>query len=179
VSLIYSSGPGHEISVSEEDGRAVLGTSSGVYGFVRVPAADVPVVARRIAEAMHEAAGLPAPLILDWLAGLHDAVTLGGVTLGREGRDILFGMPRGQSTGHLTPAEARDLATVLAVYAAEAEEIPDPADVEALAMVIFAEVPDSSRPPAIYKLRRPCCPAVDEAAGSGPWLSLAPILPAS
>jgi hypothetical protein len=160
---IYNPRPGEELRVGPSsagaDGlaSAVIGVNGGVFrssGEVRVLAADVPTVAHRLAEAMHEAAGLPAPLILEWPAGLQDAVTIGGVTLGREGRDILVGMPRGQSTGHLSPADARDLAAVLAVYAAEAETIPDPAVVDELATVIAPAIP------VAYMSVNPDAPAV-------------------
>jgi hypothetical protein len=147
---IYNPRPGEELRVGPwsegEDGlaSAVLKLNGGTFApsaSVRVLAADVPAVARRIAVAMHETAGLPAPLILEWPAGLQDAVTIGGISVAREGRDILIGLPPGPSTRHLDPAEARDLATVLAVYAVEAEAIPDPAVVDELATAIAPVIP--------------------------------------
>lgn len=131
-------------------GGAQFTAAGPAHGFVAsaaVPAQDVPAVARRLAEAMHEAAGLPAPIVLEPAGGV-DSGTVDGHILGttfevshHAGNVRMgFGQPAGQML-NASPEDARFIAGLIAQHAgaaeAEANE-PDPAEVEVLAGILLA-----------------------------------------
>lgn len=98
-----------------------------------VPDAKVPEVAREILRAMHEAAGLPVPIVLErqtehtfrsWYK--IDRRAPGSVLINPE--------------GPLSYSGARRFAAALAGAVERAEGEPDPAEVEALARVILSEL---------------------------------------
>ena len=89
--------------------------------------AEVPAAARRINAELHEAAGLPAPLILD---RVPESTFTGSIHIDGRGR-ILLDPP-----GPLSPEGARRFASALAAAAERGEAEPDPAEVEALAEVL-------------------------------------------
>ncbi|HLK00292.1 MAG TPA: hypothetical protein VKU39_10350 [Streptosporangiaceae bacterium] len=137
---MYRPRPGEEICVSRDAGDPVLSVCAGTHGFVagvRVPAEETPAIARMIAEAMCEAAGLPAPVILDRPADLAPVSVPSGVVAGIEDGTILLSVVPGRSAP-LRPGDARHLAAALAHFADHVESEPDPADVEALAEAISA-----------------------------------------
>lgn len=155
---IYTPRPGEEISVSSVYGDAVAGArgcrviiSSEHIASMRIPASDVPGVAAGIAGAMHEAAGLPAPVILErpatsaWGTATPLGVIYSYTSATVTGAEHLIGV--GDSPG-LGPSQARDVAAILAAYAdapADAEDGPDAADVKALAGVLA----DVDLPPGV------------------------------
>jgi len=103
-----------------------------------IPAADVPGVAAGIAAAMHEAAGLPAPVILERPeVTFKDGVNRAGrIEVGRLGDRVTVGL-YGIQPEELEPDVARRLAALIAVRADEAQDgEPDPAEVEELATIL-------------------------------------------
>lgn len=103
-----------------------------------VPASDVPGVAAKTAIAMHEAAGLPAPVILDRPDITTDIHYFGE----RRGYQPSVGRNTNPARpvhlvfdGGMTRTEAYELAALLAAYADTAPE-PDPAEVAELAEVL-------------------------------------------
>lgn len=143
--------PGEEITVSRDaDGKCAVAVASGTrVTSARILAEEVPGAAAGIATAMHEAAGLPAPLILGrpeatFEGGIHRA---GSIEVGRLGGRVTVGL-YGIQPEEIEPAEARRLAALIAVRADEIQaDEPDPAEVEELAAEIRREHhPDSGRP---------------------------------
>ena len=89
----YLPRPGEEISVSQDGDDHCLVTVCGSRGFAattRVLPDEVPAVAAGIAAAMHEAAGLPAPVILERPeVTFKDGVNRAGrIEVGRLAEDI-------------------------------------------------------------------------------------------
>jgi hypothetical protein len=127
----YTDSGGDELEITRVGGAsgAVLWAPARVL----VDRADVPRVAREIAEAMHEAAGLASPAVLERPSlpqgASHLILSPGTVGPGtRPGRVHL------ECPAALTAGEARRIAAALALFAerAEAEE----AGAEALAAAI-------------------------------------------
>jgi len=135
--LAYRAGQGQFIRVGRSDtGGCVFGTSTTEYGpgtTVRIAPDDVPGAARDIAAAMHEAAGLPAPVMLAGLAfedcdqvlssGFRTYLATGGL-VGIEG------------AGDIHPSAARRPIARIACIADRAEETAADAEVEELAAVL-------------------------------------------
>ena len=139
----YTPRPGEVICVgggSGDYGHASIATAAGpgTHGTVNVPAADVPVVAAGIATAMHEAAGLPVPVILErpeitFKDGPNRA---GSIEVGRLRDRVTVGL-YGIQPEELEHGDALRLAALIAIRAAEVQRNePDPAEVEDLACVI-------------------------------------------
>lgn len=111
---------------------------------VHVEAADFPA----LIAALHEAAGLPAPVILERpeiSPGEAKGVNVFTVDLNR---DLSVRVGLGSAKGvPLGPSVARHLASVIAAYAdaAEAAREPDPAEVEELT----AEISEALKGPVI------------------------------
>ena len=100
-----------------------------------IPAADVPATAKGIAEGMHQAAGLPVPIMLerpDLDTGKAPYVTLGGVTIGT----TADGKVQCHADGDFDPAFARTVAGHLAACADLAEHDEAAAEVRPLAELI-------------------------------------------
>lgn len=133
----YTDGDGDKLTI-EAGTRAILLRVASDDAVVAVGRADLPEVAAR----MYEAAGLPAPVILsrpeiDLQTG--KGVNLFSVALG-DGT-VLVSQGSGHGCVPLAPGVARLLAAVIAAYADAAEASdPDPAEVEALAEKISAEM---------------------------------------
>jgi len=112
------------------EGHAALSTEDGA---VRVSAGDLP----QVVAALYEAAGLPAPVILD--RPEHPVLDLiPGVSFEVRNRGV-EGIRRPSATESGTLWEAatiRHFAASLAVLADEAEAAPHPAEVAELAAVI-------------------------------------------
>ena len=148
----YLPRPGEEIDVCRDsDSRCAvtvikerLGTS------VRISADEVPAVAAGIAAAMHEAAGLPAPVILERPEiDPEGAAGVNVFTVGLD-RDLSVCVSYGkQKPIPVAPSVARKLASVIAAYADAAEaarRAPDPAEVEELAYILRAVTPGMAYP---------------------------------
>jgi hypothetical protein len=132
---VYSPRPGEEITVTRDtDGRCAVVISSRAASLsVRILAAEIPSVSAGIAAAVHEAAGLPAPVILERPEGIDAA-------LGRP--DGIFSAGSYAFTVHdgridmtgpvhcMLAEEAEFVAAALAVCAAVVRTAePDPAEV--------------------------------------------------
>jgi hypothetical protein len=134
------------ITSCETPGHALLRVNDGDVSETCVGAAELPGVIA----AMYEAAGLPAPVILErpetTPAGTSTAI--GFVYPFRSARGDLVGVVTSEvRDAYLTPTEARKAAAVIAAYADEADADPDPAEVEELAAFIrSAHHPDSGKP---------------------------------
>ncbi len=136
----YSSRPGHSVSVRLAEGAEEacelrvggdITTSRGEPATTTsVPDAKVPEVARGILAAMHEAAGLPVPIVLDRVGGdkFSHWFELGRSTLGPS---VLL-----DPHAALSFRAAREFAAALVAAVERAESEPDPAEVEALAKVL-------------------------------------------
>lgn len=142
----YTPRPGEEIHIvaEGEDARLyVAGKASGgvLHASARILAGEVPRVAAQIAAAMHEAAGLPAPVILErpaQIPGRGEGNEFGRFTLVyNSGHEVGIAV-NGHGDG-LPPAEARRMAAHLLARADEAQSQPDPAEVGELAAVIAAD----------------------------------------
>jgi hypothetical protein len=147
---VYLPRPAERITVSRDgEDHCLLAVFADGASVVRVLPDEVPGVAAGIATAMHEAAGLPAPVILERPAAtFRDGVNrAGNIEVGRLGGRVTVGL-YGIQPEEIGPAEARRLAALIAVRAEEARgDEPDPAEVEELAGAIrTAHHPDSGRP---------------------------------
>ena len=148
----YLPRPGEEISVSQDGDDHCLVTVCGSRGFAattRVLPDEVPAVAAGIAAAMHEAAGLPAPVILERpeIRAAGSRTVLGTVYAYRSSRGDLSGLSDWEK--FLKPGEAREAGAVLAAYADAAEAArnePGPAEVEELAYILRAVTPGMAYP---------------------------------
>ena len=109
---------------------------------VTMPAAEVAARAREICAAMHEAAGLPAPIMLERpeLPKAWDDVHIGGITVSRHSEP---GLPIHTSGGHddLSATQARQLAALLAALADEADAAKEQEAVTKLRTIIRANLP--------------------------------------
>lgn len=112
---------------------------------VHIEAADFPA----LIAALYEAAGLPAPVILErpgatFEGGVNRA---GPIEVGRLGGLVTVGL-YGIQPEEIEPAEARRLAALIAICADEVQDgEPDPAEVEELATAIRTGLhPGSGRP---------------------------------
>ena len=141
----YCPCPGDEIMVarsSRADGAPLIRARSQSTFGAAVPPADIPAVARKLAEAMHEAAGKPAPIILERLEvlGNPDSRILGtAFEVSHRPGWVRLGFD--ERNGHMlntSPENARFIAALIAQHADAAGKAagPDPAEVEALADVI-------------------------------------------
>jgi hypothetical protein len=142
---IYTPRPGDRVTVRAAPGGRGCGlaVSTDLAAETGIPAADIPAVAAGIALAMHEAAGLPAPVILERPPVVtREAIIVPGARFRVHGNaiqaDPLCGS--GVQQESFAPAAIRDIAAALAVMADEAESEPDPAEVEELARVIRADL---------------------------------------
>lgn len=136
----YSYSPRHRdgISVEMTEGAEdacsilvageVISTATGPATTMSVPDAKVPEVARGIFRAMHEAAGLPVPIVLD---RVDESAFADWFEVRRGPERVLL-----DSAGPLDFAGARGFAAALAGAVERAESEPDPAEVEALAEVL-------------------------------------------
>lgn len=144
---VYMPRPGEWVRVSRVEtlGGCLIGTYEEDCGHAtstRVLPEDVPAVARQIAEAMHEAAGLPAPVILERPgATVKDGVNRAGpIEVGRLGDRVTVGL-YGIQPEEIEPAVARRLAALIAIRADEVQsDEPDPAEVQELAAEIRSEL---------------------------------------
>ena len=142
----YLPPPGEEISIGQDGADHCLVTVCGSRGFAattRVLPDEVPAVAAGIAAAMHEAAGLPAPVILERPEiDPEGAAGVNVFTVGLD-RDLSVCVSYGkQKAVPVAPSVARKLASVIAAYADAAQahqDEPDPAEVGELAAVIAAD----------------------------------------
>ena len=142
----YLPPPGGEISIGQDGDDHCLVTVCGSRGFAattRVLPDEVPAVAAGIAAAMHEAAGLPAPVILERPEiDPEGAAGVNVFTVGLD-RDLSVCVSYGkQKAVPVAPSVARKLASVIAAYADAAQahqDEPDPAEVGELAAVIAAD----------------------------------------
>lgn len=142
----YLPPPGEEISIGQDGDDHCLVTVCGSRGFAattRVLPDEVPAVAAGIAAAMHEAAGLPAPVILERPEiDPEGAAGVNVFTVGLD-RDLSVCVSYGkQKAVPVAPSVARKLASVIAAYADAAQahqDEPDPAEVGELAAVIAAD----------------------------------------
>lgn len=123
---------GDVLSISEREGKP--GTALvKARGGAEVSAADLPEIVR----ALHEACGLPSPLILSRPETASGVRWVGDVYTGRLGSKVTIGR-RVEQPDELDPDDALELA---AAIAANAEAIrrgePDAAEVDDLAGVIM------------------------------------------
>ena len=137
---VYNPRPGDRVTVSAAPGGRGCGLAVCADGaaMTGIPAADVPGVAAGIAAAMHEAAGLPAPVILERPeVTFKDGVNRAGrIEVGRLGDRVTVGL-YGIQPEELEPDVARRLAALIAVRAGEVQDgEPDPAEVEELATIL-------------------------------------------
>lgn len=103
---------------------------SGMSALCPVRDEDVPTVARELLRGLHEAAGLPVPIVLD---RVDKSVFSGRFHV----RDRHYpGSVVVDATGPVTFEAARRYAAALAAAVERAESEPDPAEVERLAEVI-------------------------------------------
>jgi hypothetical protein len=130
--------PGEFIRVSRSNtGACLVGTSaaeSGPGDSVRILPGDVPLTVRQIAEAMHEAVGLPAPLILERPCRANCDQFRGDGFRTYLATGNLVGIDG--DSDDMSPAAARFLASRLAALADIADGEPDPAEVEELATLL-------------------------------------------
>jgi len=108
---------------------------------IHVEAADFPA----LIAALYEAAGLPAPVILERPDADDDSA---GLIPGLRftARDGVVEVERPGGNWQIGPAKVRKFAAALAVLADEAESGPDPAEVEELAYVLRAVTPGMAYP---------------------------------
>ena len=149
----YLPRPGEEISIGQDGDDHCLVTVCGSRGFAattRVLPDEVPAVAAGIAAAMHEAAGLPAPVILERPEIDPEGAAGINVFTVRLDRDLSVCVAgRAGHASPVAPSVARKLASVIAAYADAAEAArnePDPAEVEELAYVLRAVTPGMAYP---------------------------------
>lgn len=95
---------------------------------LEAPASDVPGMTRDLAVALHQAAGLEPPIVLERVP----PVAFSGRIHVREDGNITISPPGIPCS----PEAARQYAAALAAAAERAEALPDRADVEALAKVL-------------------------------------------
>lgn len=138
----------HEwVSVKRDEvGACSIGVYGNEYGlatWVRIPAADVHAVAAGIAAAMHEAAGLPAPVVPERPSPVATALGhyFGGVRVFADGGTVRLQATESHSAKkywhtRLDPAAARKLAAYIAALADAVEGEPDLAEVEELATLL-------------------------------------------
>lgn len=143
---VYTPRPGEWLRVSrDEEGRCMVGVAAEESGYAhsaRFRPDDVPAVAAGIATAMHEAAGLPAPVILERPgATIADGVNrAGSIEVGRLRDRVTVGL-YGIQPEEIEPAVARRLAALIAIRADEVQsDEPDPAEVQELAAEIRSEL---------------------------------------
>lgn len=133
---------------TDEDGRTLLigacedprhvylrVTDGEAVAEVCVSAADLPAETAK----MRQAAGLPAPVILERPEIDPDAwLQSGPVRMGLTGDgEVMVGLGNAQSGA--APSDIRHIAALLCAYADAAEAEPNPADLEALTGLIDAE----------------------------------------
>jgi hypothetical protein len=148
---VYTPRPGEWLRVSrDEEGRCMVGVAAEESGYAhsaRFRPDDVPAAAAGIATAMHEAAGLPAPVILERPgATIADGVNrAGSIEVGRLRDRVTVGL-YGIQPEEIEPAVARRLAALIAIRAGEVRDgKPDPAEVEELT----GKISDALRSPVI------------------------------
>jgi hypothetical protein len=137
---VYTPRPGERVKVDRNDtGEVRVSACAPGAGAACIPVSDVPGVAAGIARAMHEAARLPAPVILErpehprtgLIPGVDFRVRRGGVDVIR--------LAQAADSGELHDPDAIiTFAASLAILAGEAGSAPDPAEVEELARVLAA-----------------------------------------
>jgi hypothetical protein len=140
----YSPRPGQAVSV-EIDGSGdccpivAVQPRPGHRVEVSIPDVNVPKVARGILAAMHEAAGLPVPVVLDRVAAGSFAgwISASGHGVGR----VLI-----DPKTPLTFETARLFAAALVAAVERAENEPDPAEVDAVATVMRLHYPGMAVP---------------------------------
>jgi len=149
----FTDADGDELTfLSEGDGSVLLRhTGAGVC----IAPADFPV----IAACLYQAAGLPAPVILDRPEHPRASLVFEGVTFTiRPGSGVdATRVHGGIQTGTLyEPDVLRRVAADLAALADEAESDPDPAEVEELTRAIIQGTPDwhSASGPAAGEIAR-------------------------
>ena len=127
-----------QVAPSPVEGAAELRTESG--HIVAVADSDLP----EFVTTLYQAAGLPAPVILERPAATFEGGVnrAGRIEVGRLGGRVTVGL-YGMQPEEIKPAEARRLAALIAIRAGEAEDEPDPAEVEELAEIITTTDPRS------------------------------------
>jgi len=133
------------IELEDPEGGTRLRPGDGIRVCAIVPQPCARQVAAGMAAAVHEAAGLPAPVILerpDWRVFPGSVVDIGGVDVGLNScasRPVTLAI-RGVSQ-HLEPDTARRVAVHLAARADQAEADAGARDLLELASVISAAGP--------------------------------------
>lgn len=147
---VYTPRPGERVKVDRRGGGtddAHVSVCAQGAGSIAITAGEVPGVAAGIASAMHEAAGLPAPVILKRPEIVPDGAGETGINVFTVRAEPHLGSVSVRYRGTpaaavIAPGPARVLAAVIAAYAdaAEAACEPDPAEVEELAELMDAEM---------------------------------------
>jgi hypothetical protein len=115
---------GEEITVVREGGTARIGvTRHTAMASAVIPAYDMPGFAASVVAALYEAAGLPAPVILDRPETSPDGTStpLERIYLHPSLNGMLVAVDWHPNLTYLTPGDARTTASVLAAYADAAE----------------------------------------------------------
>jgi len=138
---VYTPRPGDRVTVRAAPGGRGCGlaVSTDLAAETGIPAADIPAVAAGIAAAMHEAAGLPAPIILERPKTLYPDISFGPELKVARG-DAVTALWLGAEARTLGPDECRRLAAYLAICAEADEAAAADAEVDELARAIRSEL---------------------------------------